>query len=105
MNLAYKLIDIVKGTDYSPVEIYEDVGGTQVAKGLSPPVYALLCTKGGTSGDITMELLGNSSPVTIPSAAFVLGTVYYMYLKKLVDDNSADVKFVGMKQKSHPFAL
>lgn len=104
-NSAYELIEIEVGTDYSPTTIFETVGTTNVPKGLSAPVYALLCTKSGTSGNVQIKTLGMDEPIDIPAATFKQGVVYYMYLKELVDDNSGDVKFVGFKYKSHPMVL
>lgn len=104
-NSAYELIEIVVGTDYSPTTIFETVGTANVPKGLSAPVYALLCTKGGTTGDVQIKTLGMDEPIDIPAATFKQGVVYYMYLKELVDDNGGDVKFVGFKYKSYPMVL
>lgn len=104
-NSAYELIEIEEGVDYSPVTIFETVGSTSVPKGSSAPVYALLCTKGGTAGNISIKTLGMDDPIEIPSQTFKQGVVYYMYLKELVDDNGEDVKFVGFKYKNHPLVL
>ena len=97
-NSAYELVEIAEGVDYTPAEIKDG----SVTVGIEPPIYALLCTKGGTSGDVEIKLLGNSSAITIPATTFKQGVVYYMYLKELVDDNSADVKFVGFRYNNHP---
>lgn len=101
-NSAYSLVEIVEGQDYTPGPVTSMVGPVSVQTGLEPPIYALLCTKGGTSGNIQIQLLGMDSPITIPSTTFKQGVVYYMYLKKLVDDNSGDVTFVGLKYANSP---
>lgn len=101
-NSAYELVSIVEGTDYTPQPRTKMVGSVTVNDGLQPPIYALLCTKGGTSGNIQLQLLGMNAPISIPSTTFKQGVTYYMYLKKLVDDNSGDVAFVGYKYSAHP---
>lgn len=101
-NSAYSLIDIVEGVDYTPVPIIEVIGTANIEKGRTPPIYGLLCTKGGTAGNIQIQLLGMSAPISIPSTTFKQGVVYYLYLAILVDDNSGDVTFVGMKYNNSP---
>lgn len=104
-NSAYSLVPILQGVDYTPTPIYETIGSTNVEKGKTPPIFALLCTKGGTSGNIQIRLLGDSSAVTIPSMTFKQGVVYYMYLAELVNDNGGDVTFVGYKYSAHPLVF
>jgi len=101
-NSAYSLVDIVQGVDYTPGPVNEIIGTATIEKGRQPPIYGLLCTKGGTAGDIQIQLLGMDAPITIPATTFKQGVIYYFYLKILVDDNAGDVKFVGMKYNNHP---
>jgi hypothetical protein len=101
-NSAYSLVNIVEGVDYTQAPTTSMVGPVSVQTGLEPPIYALLCTKGGTSGNIEIQLLGMGSPISIPATTFKQGVVYYMYLKKLVDDNSGDVTFVGFRYANSP---
>lgn len=111
-NSAYSMIPIVVGTDYTPTQQFTthvdpNVGptsppGPTVSNGLNSPVYALFCTT-TTTGPAQIELLGDSSPITIPAGAFVKGVVYYMYLKKLVADGSGT--FIGLRYQQHPFIL
>lgn len=104
-NSAYSLVDIVKGVDYTPGPVTETIGAATIEKGRQPPIYGLLCTKGGTTGNIQLTLLGMDTPITIPSATFKQGVVYYFYLKELVDDDGGDVTFVGMKYNNHPMVF
>ena len=101
-NSAYSLVEIVEGTDYTPAPKMGDVGGNAVEIGVEPPIYGLLCTKSGTAGNIELKLLGMANSILIPSATFKQGVIYYFYLKELVDDNSGDVTFVGMKYNNSP---
>lgn len=101
-NSAYSLVPIVEGVDYTPGPVNEIIGAATIEKGRMPPIYGLLCTKGGTSGNISLMLLGMTDPILIPATTFKQGVVYYFYLKELVDDNSGDVTFVGMKYNNSP---
>jgi len=89
-NSAFKLEPIVTGTDYS-----------QDAK----PIYALLCTKSAGAGNIIMKARGNDTGVTMPSDAFVVGVIYYIYLGELVDDDSGNVEFIGFRYHAMPMVL
>lgn len=93
-NSAYTLEPIVVGQNYS-----------QDAK----PIYALLCTKSAGAGNVKMQARGNTAQstgdITIPSVAFVVGVVYYIYLSVLTDDDSGNVKFVGFRYPAMPVVL
>lgn len=104
-NSAYSLIDIVVGVDYTPGPINETIGTAIIEKGRQPPIYGLLCTKGGTAGNIELKLLGMTDPISIPAATFKQGVIYYFYLKELVSDNGGDVKFVGVKYNNFPLVF
>lgn len=111
-NSAYELVPIVVGTDYSPAATTEEFidpntgepisPAPEVSGPMTPPIFALLCTKTGTAGNITIRALGNDSDVTIPCVSFVAGQVYHIYLKKLVNDNSGNVTFVGYRYAAMP---
>lgn len=113
-NSAYELVPIVKGTDYSPQAITEAFVDPNTGAPVSPaptvsagntaPIFAMLCTASG-AGSVVIRALGNDSDITIPGVAFVEGVVYYIYLKKLVDDNSGAFKFVGYRYKQTPLTL
>ncbi len=111
-NSAYSLVPIVEGTDYTPTAqttTHDDPNlgptsppGPTVANGYNPPIYAIFCTA-TTIAPAQVELLGDVSPITFPTGAFVKGVVYYMYLKKLVADGGGS--FIGMKYNTYPFVL
>ena len=111
-NSAYSMIPIVVGTDYTPTEQFTthddpNIGptsppGPTVSNGLNSPVYALFCTQ-TTTAPVQIQLLGDSSPITITTGAFKQGVVYYMYLQKLVDDGGGI--FIGLKYQQYPFIL
>lgn len=114
-NSCYELVPIVQGTDYSPAPItgpFTDPNtgavvspAPTVSAGVTAPIFALLCTASTGSGNVKIRALGNGSDITIPCAAFVEGVVYYIYLKKLVDDNSGAVKFVGYRYGNNPLVF
>jgi hypothetical protein len=112
-NSGYELVPIVPGVDYSPAAQTTDFvdpnsglpnsPAHMVANGVSAPIFALLCTKSSGAGSIVIQALGNTSGgVTILSTAFVAGQVYYIYLKKLLNDNSGAVAFVGYRYAQMP---
>ena len=111
-NSAYKSIDIVVGTDYTPTEQFTthndpNIGATSppgptVSAGLDSPIYAMLCTASNT-GPCEIQLLGDSASIIYPAGTFKQGVVYYMYLKKLVSAGGS--AFVGFKYHSYPFVL
>lgn len=96
------MVPIVPGSDYTPQPIAATKGGHPVQAGEEPPIFALLCTKGGTAGNVVLRCLGDNSDVTIPSTTFKQGVVYPLYLKELVDDNGGDVEFIGLRYRSAP---
>lgn len=114
-NSAHELVVITQGTDYTPTEQFVNHNnpnsgptsppGPLVSNGLNSPVFALLCTSSTGAGNIKLRALGNNSDITIPAAAFKQGVVYYLYLKKLVDDGGGAVTFVGYKYKQYPMVL
>lgn len=93
-NSAYAIVPIVKGTDYSV---------------LNNPIYALLCIKSSGVAPVTIQALGNpdTSPegVIMTADVFKVGVVYYIYLKRLIDDASGTVAFVGYQYPSRPMIL
>ena len=117
-NSAYKLVRILPNVDYSPATIYirhgkisPDLENTEadtrpkIYGGKGPPIFAVLCTKSTGSGFCKIQLLGNDEPVELPSQAFRQGVVYYMYFKKLIDDDGGNLKFVGYQYQEHPPTL
>jgi hypothetical protein len=111
-NSAYKLIPIVVGTDYTPTQQYTthddpNTGptsppGPTVANGLNSPIYAMFCTA-TNSGTTKVRLLGDTADISFPSGSFKQGVVYYVYLKKLVDDGGGS--FIGYLYQQYPFIL
>ena len=110
-NSAYKLIPIVDGVDYSPApqtmpELDPNTGlatGKTVKNGWSAPIYALLCTaSNGNTTTIQIQALGDGSPTTFYSKAFVPGVVYYMYVSKVIGTNAS---FIGYQYQSAPLTL
>lgn len=110
-NSGYELVKIVKGTDYSPAARTADfvdpnLGALSptytVSDGYTPPIFALLCTKSTGSGNCEIEALGNDGAVIFPSNAFVKGNVYYIYLKRLIDDDFGGLQFVGFRYANMP---
>lgn len=106
-NSAYELVEIEANKDYAPKAVGAPyVGsGPVVNKGMTPPIFALWCVKSTNTGNIVIQPLGNENPVTIPCSAMKEGVVYYIYLKKLLDDNNGAVKFMGYKYKDYPITL
>lgn len=102
-NSAYELVPIMKDIDYGPkMNTMPNTTGPVASKGMSPPIFALWCVESTTTGTIKLHPLGNELPVSIPCNAFKVGVVYYIYLKKLLDDNEGKVKFIGYKYKECP---
>jgi len=102
-NSAWSMIPIVEGVDYTQEVTYESVGTASVGTGYTPPIYALLCTTGGTAGNVVLQLLGDpDAGVTMPATTFKQGVIYPMYLRKLIDDNGGNVAFVGLRYRSSP---
>lgn len=112
-NSGYELVNIVAGTDYSPAARTTDYvdPNTGVAEspsisvdnGVTPPIFALLCTANSGGGTVVMQALGNDDNVSIPGNAFVVGQVYYIYLKKLL--NAGGVSFVGYRYAQMPLVF
>lgn len=104
-NSAYELVQIEKDVDYSPKMNNEPVtnnNGPVVSKGMTPPIFALWCVESCNTGTVKIHPIGNQNPIEIPCNAFKAGVVYYIYLKKLVDDCEGKVKFVGYKYRENP---
>jgi len=104
-NSAYELVNIEKDVDYSPKMNHQPGSvhnGPVVAKGINPPIFALWCVESCNTGTVSIHALGNENPTEIPCNAFKAGVVYYIYLKKLLNDNDGKVKFVGYKYKEAP---
>ncbi len=117
-NSAYKLVKIVAGVDYSPTTTYIRHGSIdpelaetehdkrpKIYGGKTPPIFALLCTQSTGTGYCKIQLIGNDTPVEMPSQSFRQGVVYHMYLKTLVDDDDKNLKFVGFQYKEPPEKL
>lgn len=115
-NSAYKLIDIVAGTDYQPTRSTITFVGTPTDNtptgivtipGLvGSPIYAIFCTT-TNSGNTVIRSLGalddGSEDITFPAGSFKQGVIYYIYLKQLVSDGGAT--FVGLKYTTMPVSL
>lgn len=110
-NSAWKFVPIVSNTDYSPsaqtIE-YKDPNtgvGTGIfnQNGMTPPIYALLCTDSTADATtITIQALGDAAATTVKASSFVPGVVYYIYLKKIV---GTAVKFIGFQYPSTPLVF
>lgn len=104
-NSAYELVDIEKNVDYSPKINNQPTStndGPVVSKGMTPPVFALWCVESCNTGTVSIHPLGNENPIEVPCNAFKPGVVYYIYLKKLLNDNDGKVKFIGYRYKDNP---
>ncbi len=103
-NSAYELVEIKKDLDYSPKMNHLPTvpNGPVVSKGMSPPIFALWCVASCSTGSIKIQPLGNENPIEIPCNALKPGVVYYIYLKKILDDCEGQVKFIGYKYKEAP---
>jgi hypothetical protein len=111
-NSAYKLVTIVAGTDYTPVEQFTthtdpNIGptsppGPTVSNGLTSPIYAIFCTVSNTS-TTKIQLLGDSVPTDFAAGALKQGVVYNMYISKITDLGGGT--FIGMSYQQHPFIL
>lgn len=117
-NSAYTLVSITTGTSYAPAATTQNFYGaptlanpTGVVSGISgpmtPPIFALFCTVANT-GNVVIRPLGApddaSGDITFPAGSFKQGVVYYIYLKKVVSDDST-VKFVGYQYSGTPLAV
>ena len=103
-NSAYDLVDIVVGTDYSPVATtvpFPRDPSINVAGPVSSPVYALFCTATNTGTTTIKTMAGNT--INIPAGAFKQGVVYYIYLRILVADGGGT--FVGYMYTGLPITL
>ena len=105
-NSAYDLINIVVGTDYSPVATSipypaNPSSGIMVNGPVTAPVYALFCTASNTGTTTITTLAGNT--VDVPAGAFKQGVVYYIYLGILVADGGGS--FIGYKYTGLPTTL
>jgi hypothetical protein len=115
-NSAHQLVNIVVGTDYTPVSTTVTVTGpptpivpsghVTVPGPLTSPVFALFCTVANT-GNTIIRAIGakddGTEDITFPAGSFKQGVVYYIYLKKLVADGGG--AFIGYKYSTTPVPL
>jgi hypothetical protein len=114
-NSAYKLVTIEPGKVYVPNNLYGKHGyiqpelentehdkRPQVFLSKTSPIFAVWCVESSGDGMCTFECLGNSEPITVPSKSFRQGVVYYMFFKRLLDDDKGRLKLVGYQYHTHP---
>lgn len=62
-----------------------------------PPIFSIVCTTApGAPGNVVLLALGDTVPVTIPSAAFIVGKEYSIYVQEVVSVPSG-MTFVGYR--------
>ena len=108
-NSAYHLVPIVQGVNYNPTAQTMDLvnpntglvesPAIQVPNGITPPIYAIMCTTTNT-GNTIIKCLGDTSTVTFPAGSFIQGVVYYIYLGTITTLGGAT--FVGFQYIANP---